>query len=166
MKENGRTYQQNLVFERLSDGLKTIESANDNLEARASKLVAGSTGAIAAITGVSMFPKSMVEVGRADAIILALLCGSVLVMFWYAAKLWGPRPAAVVTGHDTDVLYDQYIAQPEDVAFNNALIDTAQAFKHAKWVNEIKGKEIRHMFIVLQAQVILLGVGVLIKVFS
>lgn len=165
MKENGRTYQQNLVFERLCDGLKTIESANDNLEARASKIVAGSTGAITAITGVSMFPKSLVEVGRAEAVILALLCVSVLVMFWYAAKLWGPRPTSVATSHDTNVLYDEYIAKPEDVAFNNALIDTAKAFEHAKWVNEIKGKEIRHMFIVLQAQVLLLGVGVLVKVF-
>jgi len=166
MDKNGRTYQQNLVFDRLHDGLKTIELANDNLEARASKIVAGSTGAIAALTGVSMFPKSIVEVGRVEAIILAMLCGSVLVMFWYAAKLWGPRPTAVVTSHDTNVLYDEYIAKPEDVAFNNALIDTAKAFEHAKWVNEVKGKEIRHLFIVLQAQVLLLGIGVLVKVFS
>lgn len=165
MEKNGRTYQQNLVLERLCEGLKTVEQANDKLETRASKIVAGSTGAIAAITGVNMFPKSMVDVGRAEAIILALLCGSVLVMFWYAAKLWGPQPSAVVTSHDTKLLYEQYIAKPEDVAFNNALIDSAKAFEHANWVNGIKGQEIRHMLYVLQAQVILLGSGVLLKVF-
>ena len=165
MDKNGRTYQQNLVFQRLCDGVKTIESANDSLEAKASKIVAGSTGVIAAITGVNMFPQFTIELSRVDAIILALLCGSVLVMFWFAAKLWGPRPAAVMTSHDLNVLYDDYIAVPEDVAFNNALIDTAKAFEHATLVNEVKGREIRHMFIVLQAQVILLGIGVLAKVF-
>lgn len=165
MKDNGRTYQQNLVMERLCEGLKEIESANDRLEKKATNLVAGSTAAIAAITGVSMFPKSIVDVGRVEAVVLALLCGSVLVMFWFAAKLWGPQPSAVPINYDTDVLYDKYISKTEDVAYNNALIDTSRAFEHCKWVNEIKGKELRHMMFVLQAQVLLLGIGVLLKVF-
>lgn len=165
MENSSRTYQQTLVWHRLCEGLKSIEQANEHLEQRASKLIGGSTGTIAAIAGINMLPKSVVDVGLGESIILLLLCLTVLVMFWYASRLWGPQPLAVTSTHDTDVLYDEYIAKSEDVAFNNALIDTAKAFEHAKWVNEIKGKEIRHMFIVLQAQVFLLGVGVVIKAF-
>jgi hypothetical protein len=45
------------------------------------------------------------------------------------------------------------------------LIDIAKAFEHSKWVNEIKGQQLRNLFIVLQAQVLILGAGVLIKAF-
>jgi hypothetical protein len=165
MKDSSRTYQQNLVFDRISEGLKTVEAANESLESKASKIVAGSTAVIAAITGANMFPKSAVSLGILDAVILALLCLSVLVMFWFAAKLWGPSPTAVAGSHDVNTLYDNYIAKSEDVAFNNALIDIAKAFEHSKWVNEIKGQQLRNLFIVLQAQVLILGAGVLIKAF-
>jgi hypothetical protein len=63
-------------------------------------------------------------------------------------------------------LYADYIAESEDVAFNNALIDSSKAFEHAKWVNEIKGREIRHMLIVLQVQVVLLGAAVITRAFG
>jgi len=165
MQNNGRTYQQNLVWSRLSDGLKDVQLANENLENKATKIVAGSTGAIAAIAGVNMLPQALNEVGHLEGIILAMLCASVLVMFWYAAKLWGPQPTSVTTTSDVNRLFDEYIAKPEDVAFNNALIDTAKAFEHAVWVNKIKGSELRHMFIVLQSQVAVLGFGVLLKAF-
>jgi hypothetical protein len=165
MESNGRTFQQNLVWTRLSDGLKTVEAANDNLESRAAKIVLGSSGAISAITAVGLFPKSIVSLDRLESIVLCCLCSSVLVMFWFAARLWAPRPTSVQTTSDVSVLYDEYIAKTEDVAFNNALIDMAQSFEHAAWVNKTKGNELRNMFFVLQSQIVLLGVGVLIKAF-
>jgi hypothetical protein len=153
-------------MDRLSDGLNAIESANSSLEARASKIVSGSTGAIAAIAGVASIPAQAWEVSGPFAAVIAALCGSVLVMFWFAARLWGPAPACVPVGHDVAVLYADYIAESEDVAFNNALIDSSKAFEHAKWVNEIKGREIRHMLIVLQVQVVLLGAAVITRAFG
>ncbi|QDS95913.1 hypothetical protein FF011L_47140 [Roseimaritima multifibrata] len=160
------TFQQMMVWERLHDGLKAIEDANDNLESRAAKIIAGSTGAIGAIAGFNLLPQSIVDTGRIESIFLAVLCASVLVLFWFAAKLWSQRSLCVPINGDVDDLYNDFIAKTQNEAFNNALIDTAKAFEHAKWVNGIKGSELRRMYIVLQSQLVIVGVGVVIKAFS
>jgi hypothetical protein len=163
--QNGRTYQQNLVLDRLQNGLETIEAANDSLESRASKLLAGSTGAIAAISGFGMLPKSIADVGRMDAIFISILCISSLAMIWRASRLWGPQATTVATCGDVDFLYDEYIAKPEDVAFNNVLIDTAKAFNRAKEANDRKSEAVAGMLWVLKVQMAILAVGVLANAF-
>lgn len=163
MLQENRTYQQQLVWEKLDEGLQSLEEANQSLETKASRLVAGSTGAITTIAGVNFLPS--VELNNSGAVVLMLLCLTVIVMFWFAARLWGPRPVALSVTSDVKVLYEQYIAKKEDVAFNNALIDRARALECSKWVNERKSEELRHMLIVLQAQVLLLGIGVLCRTF-
>ena len=166
MFENTKlTFQQRLVWERLHDGLKTIELANDSLESRAGKVIAGSTGVVSAIAGFNLLPDAIAATGRAESVILVALCASVLVMFWFAAELWSQRPICVPGDGDVDDLYNEYIAKTPDEAFNNALMDMAKAFEHAKWVNKAKGKELRNMYIVLQGQIVIVGLGVLVKAF-
>lgn len=112
-----------------------------------------------------MLPGSTADTSRLECAILAILCLSVVLMYWFAAKLWGPSARCVATGGDVNVLYDEYIGADKDVAFNNALIDTAKAFDHAVWSNGLRGQELRHMFYILQAQILILGGGVLLKTF-
>lgn len=162
---NGRTYQQNLVWQQLSEGLTAVESANATMESKAKTMIAGSAAAVAAITGLHMFPDSLITVSKLEAAVMVAMCVTVLIQFWHAAKLWGPTPAAVATTSDVNKLYDEYITVSEDVAYNNVLIDSAKRLEHAVWVNEQKGIALRSMMRVLQAQIIVLVVGIVMKAF-
>jgi hypothetical protein len=164
MEKNNRSYQQNLVMNQLTEGLKSVELANDNLESKATKLISGSAAAFAAITSVKLIPQASGQLTCIDALILLLLCGSVLWMFAFAIRLWGPQPLAIPTTSDTKRLNEEYLSQSEEVAYRNVLIDLAAAFEHSVAVNKVKGRELRHMFILLQLQVLLLGLSVLAKV--
>lgn len=163
-KESGRTYQQDLVFSRLSEGIKSLESANESLETKATTILFGSTSAVAFISSVNVFPQSIIETSCVEAVLVVLLCISALVMFWFAANLWGPFPSSVPCGYDVDLMYDNYIAKSEDEAFNNALMDSAKVFEHLEWANKKKGESILQMFNVLKVQVVILGLGVVAKV--
>lgn len=164
-ENNGRTYQQNLVWQQLTEGLTTVETANSTMERRATKIVAGSAAAVAAITGVHMFPDSLISVDKPESVVLVVLCLTVLMQFRHAARLWGPTPAAIATASDVNKLYDEYISVSEDVAYNNVLIDSAKRLEHAVWVNEQKGDVLRSMLRVLYCQIVVLAVGIVMKAF-
>ena len=67
---------------------------------------------------------------------------------------------------DTDALYEEYLAKEKDVAFNNALIDSASAFEIAVSANKEKSRNVWHMVAVLQVQIVVLGVFVVAKAFG
>ena len=160
-----RTYQQELVASRLTLAIKMIEAANEKLETKANTMLAASTSVVAVVAGVNLFPSSIVKASNTETVFVVLLCISSLVMFWFAAKVLGPRPSSVGITPDLELMYKDYIAKSEDVAYNNALIDDAHVLDHITWVNKEKGKQIRHMFLVLQAQIVILGLGATCKVF-
>ena len=161
-----RSYQQNLVAKNLLDSIQIGSQANDSLEKKASNLLKASTSVVVLLTSVNFLPKSIVETTGSDAIVLFLLCVSSLVMFWFAAKLWGPQPCAAPMTANIDKIYDDFIDRAEDKAFANALDDHCKILAHLTWVNEYKGLNLRYMFRVLQGQILLLGMGVFVKVFG
>ena len=165
MNENGRTYQQKLVWAQLMDGLKSLEAANDSLVARATNLVAASSGAIAMLTGIGILPKSIVSLHLFEAVIIILLCVTVLIMLWLVANLWAPRSSSILTSTDTDVLYDNYIAQNEDEAYNRALVSATKALEIEIAVNKKQGQTVMYLLRLVATQVAILVIGVLAKVF-
>jgi hypothetical protein len=157
------TYQQNMVGEMLIEGIKKAESANDSLEAKATKLMTASTGAIAAVAGFGVLPKQIVELSNPEVVVIVLLCGTALLMVWLYGKLAGARPTSVIGCTDVNKLFDKYIAMEPEMAFNQWMINLSESLKHSVWVNEVKGKKLREMYYVLQSQIVILVMGVLFK---
>ena len=157
------TYQQNLVWEKVTDGLRKADAANASLESKASTLLGGSAAAVAFIVGVHAMPSSFGNLSGWDVLCLGLLCLSVIAMYCCATCAWKPWTLSIPVTSDTDKLYEEYIAKDQHTAFNNALIDAADCFKDTVEENQRKAQAVKWMFLVLQIQMLLLAVTVAVK---
>ena len=160
------TYQQNMVWDRLHDGLKSIEQANESLESKAGKILAGSASFVSALGILKMLPNIAGTISLVDGVAMLLLCVLTAVMCWFGSRMWCPSPMHFPGDSDTDALYEEYLAKEKDVAFNNALIDSASAFEIAVSANKEKSRNVWHMVTVLQVQIVVLGVFVVAKAFG
>ncbi len=87
-------------------------------------------------------------------------------MYWIAAPLLGAQSACDTTCSDTNRLYDAYINCDEEVAYNQSLIDSANAFKMTVAENEKMGERLRKLCFLLQCQVCTMCLGVVLKLFT
>ena len=156
-------YQQKLVWDRIIDGLKAVDEANASLESRATKILGGSTAAIAFVVGVNAVPASFRNLNGWEVLCLGILCISVIVMYCCATHAWAPWTVSIPGSTDVMALFDKYISKDRDTAFNNALIDAADCLKDSVAENKKKGQAVRWMFIVLQAQMLMLAVTITVK---
>lgn len=166
MERNGLTYQQKLAWSLLHDGLDTIREGTDRIEKRGERVFAGSSAAVATLAAVNLLPQSIEDASRAQGVLLATLCASLLVMFRFAAQLWQSRTRAVPGSADVDALYDQYIAQSMDDAFNTAMLSTEKALEITFKVNEARAKTLGRMVATLHFQAANIILLVLAKVFG
>lgn len=160
------TYQQNMVWDRLHDGLKAIEQANDSLEAKGGKIIAGSASFVSALGILKMLPNIAGPISWLDGVAMLLLCVLTAVLCWFGSKMWCPSQICIPGDSNTDALYEEYLGLEKDVAFNNALIDSASAFEIAVSTNKEKSRNVWRMVIVLQVQIVVLGFFVVAKAFG
>lgn len=152
MVNNNMTYQQSLVWNRLNDGLRAVEEANDRLDSFAAKIILTSTVMVALFTYINTFCGNDLN-GTPHDIVSIVLCASVVLMIQSSRNLLWRRQASIPISSDTGVLYREYISKTEDVAFNNALIDTAKALEDAVCSNKAKSRELWILFFFVRIQI-------------
>jgi hypothetical protein len=169
MEREEPTFQQQLALTGLAEGLKAAYSGSDNLESKASKLFAVSSGIIAAMLGFCLLPrfqgmqKPSFPENVVSSVVIALLAASLIAMLVVASKLWGPRRTSIATTSDTDILYDRIISKNIDDAYNQVLLDTARQFDVAVEANSHQALLVSRLFMITAIQVVVLCLGVVAR---
>jgi len=148
------SYQQTLVFSQLKELYDTTHKSNDILDKRANHLVAVS-GAIAAfVGGAKSLPIGDASPGAtAETLLLLLMFVFCIALLHVAARIWKPTNKEIPGTYDTDVLFDDYINQSEDNAYNKVLVDLSACIATALTINTKKASGIDLMLLLLQLQV-------------
>jgi hypothetical protein len=155
-----RTYQQKLVWDRLCENFETVSSLNEKLESRATLITTSSAAIVGIVTAAKFLPSTAPQSFGIESVLLAVVCSCAIAMFWYGSRVWIPREKAIPGSTNPTVLYEQYIVLPEDVAFNNALIDLGHAVNVGIQANDVKANAVISMIHVLQLQLLLLAVAI------
>lgn len=152
--------QQQMVFDRIKSNFDIVRDANHRLESKASIMVAGSAALTGFVTGANVWPGTLDSLTGGEIAAILAFCATGFAMFWYASKMWGPSPLCMPGANDTNLLYDNFITQEIDVAFDHMLTDLSNAIDSARLVNMEKTEAIRSMLTVLQLQIAILAVAV------
>lgn len=81
-------------------------------------------------------------------------------MFWFVTRVWRSNVKCIPGATDISALYDEYIAESQHAAFNNALIDLSAAVQKSLAVNEQKWAAVRRMLQMFEWQIGVLALAI------
>lgn len=147
------SFQQQMMWDRLHNGLAEIKDANRDLRSRAGVVLAGSTAAFGIVSAVTIVPESKTGWVLVPLVLAGL---TVLAMSLIAGGLWKPQDGFIVGTSDLNDIYSTYIATDLDSAYNLAMSDAASVFEDEKSKNVAVADRLRWMLWGLDAQIIML----------
>jgi hypothetical protein len=128
----------------------------------ASGVITGLVSAAAFLPYGAAFKVSSISFQLVMPILLLVgLMAMFLLILTKAAKMWSPKMVMAPGSQDVEAMYEKYISQGPDMAFNKALIDLVHSVELAQKVNNQKIDGLNWLVRLLQAQVLLLIVTVL-----
>ena len=156
---NERTYQQQIVEERLLDNWEKTVKYNDDLDRRTTVITSASTIVVGIVAAGKFLPDHSKALS-VESVLLGLVCLASVVMYWFATQVWGASLKAMPGSHDVNELYEQYIAKSEDEAYNNSLIDLAYALRGCVYENARKSNLVDNVVKTFQVQLALLALAI------
>ena len=155
----GLSYQQNSVFERLTENNAIVRDMNAAIRGRANFLTAASTAIVGLIAAAKFLPSGHENLG-VEYVLLALVCLCSVGMYWRAALIWRSENTELPGTCNLDKLYSAYIGQEIDVAFHNLLSDLCEAVDKNLLVNQKKASHLDAMVRIFMIQLTLLAISV------
>ena len=153
------TYQQKLVFERLSANHEMLITMDKELKSRTTYITTASTAIVGIITAAKFLPENSSGEGF-EFILLALVCLLSVGVYGFAALIWRGG-VTVLPGHaDLDQLYEGYISKAADSAYCNALSDLCFAFEANLKDNMRRGRLLDGLVICFVAQLGILAIAI------
>ncbi|MCQ3829279.1 hypothetical protein HXX02_07460 [Microbulbifer elongatus] len=154
------TYQQKMVFDRLTAGNERITSLNEAIRGRANFITAASTAIVGLITAAKFIPKEHSGTGI-EYILLASVCIFSVAIYWLAALIWKGGATSISGSTDVDFLYDSYIGKNSDAAYCNFLSDLCKCMDENREENALQGRRLDRMILVfiLQLSILALSIG-------
>jgi hypothetical protein len=153
------TYQQQFVLERLIKANEKVVENSTALRVRANFVTAASTVIVGLITTAKFLPKSVPD-KSSELILLALVCLCSIGIYFFAALIWKGGTTELASTSDVDKLYDSYIAQDEDNAYHNFLVDEAAAFDKNRQENYHQAKRLDYLVWAFMLQLFLLATAI------
>ncbi|GAB3380805.1 hypothetical protein NCG89_00825 [Spongiibacter taiwanensis] len=156
----GISYQQRVIFERVSENNEKFARLNNDMKNRANFITAASTAIVGIITAAKFLPDSASSRGFEFAF-LSLVCLCSIGIYWFAALIWKGGNTALTGTFDVDKLYDSYISKDIDVAYCNMLTDLCSAFEQNEKENAARGRYLDRMvqFFILQLVFLAISIG-------
>lgn len=158
------TYQQEVVYQQQENALQAICAANVRLDDKANVLITGGSIVAGLIVGTNFLALPSAD-AWANALSV-LMFAAFLLMLAFASKLWSPRALITPGPGDVETMYNLYISRDADEAYHQALTDLVHAVTQARIANDEKTHWLAGMFIIFQAQIILLILALLRSLFS
>lgn len=153
------TYQQQLVFERLQDTWERILKYNEDLDKRATLITAASSVIVGIVAAAKFLPKEN-NSSDFESVLLGCVCGASVLMYWNASIVWSLTKKPMPGTFNVRELYEEYIAQDENTAFNNALIDLSDAVKVCTEENMKKSQFVDNITLWFRIQIGILGFSI------
>lgn len=152
-------YQQQTVMERVQRQLDVLYECNEALRKKTITVCTISTAIVGIVSAAKFLPDHSTGFD-VESILLSIVVFLSALMYLFATAALLPGKAPIPGSRDTDELFDEFLVQDGETAFNNFLIDSCEACNIAFDQNATNEKNLKRVLITLQIQICVLALAV------